>query len=48
MDINSKDTVLTLTSGGCNALNLLVNGAGHVSVTGGSGQTAPNSSVLSA
>ncbi|MEW5303500.1 MAG: hypothetical protein WDW38_001833 [Sanguina aurantia] len=30
MDINSKDTVLTLTSGGCNALNLLVNGAGHV------------------
>ena len=25
-----EDTVLTLTSGGCNALNLLLNGAGHV------------------
>jgi betaine lipid synthase len=25
-----QDTVLTLTSGGCNALNLLINGAGHV------------------
>uniref|UniRef100_A0A7S0URH5 Betaine lipid synthase n=1 Tax=Polytomella parva TaxID=51329 RepID=A0A7S0URH5_9CHLO len=30
MDINPSDTVLTLTSGGCNALNLLVNGAGKV------------------
>ncbi len=26
----STDTVLTLTSGGCNALNLLLHGAGHV------------------
>ena len=30
MDINSSDTVLTLTSGGCNSLNLLLEGAGHV------------------
>mgnify|MGYP001807148257 CR=1 FL=1 len=30
MEINPKDTVLTLTSGGCNALNLLVQGAGQV------------------
>ena len=30
MDINSSDTVLTLTSGGCNALNLLLHGAGAV------------------
>ncbi|KAG2493304.1 hypothetical protein HYH03_008440 [Edaphochlamys debaryana] len=30
MEINPNDTVLTLTSGGCNALNLLVQGAGHV------------------
>lgn len=30
MDINKSDTVLTLTSGGCNALNLLVHGAGKV------------------
>lgn len=30
MDINPSDTVLTLTSGGCNALNLLLHGAGHV------------------
>lgn len=30
MDINPKDTVLTLTSGGCNALNLLLHGAGEV------------------
>ena len=30
MDINAKDVVLTLTSGGCNALNLLINGAGEV------------------
>jgi betaine lipid synthase len=30
MRINPGDTVLTLTSGGCNALNLLLNGAGHV------------------
>ena len=29
-DINPKDTVLTLTSGGCNALNLLVHGAREV------------------
>ena len=29
MDINSSDTVLTLTSGGCNSLNLLLEGAGH-------------------
>ncbi len=29
--LTAKDTVLTLTSGGCNALNLLINGAGHVS-----------------
>jgi hypothetical protein len=33
MDINPKDTVLTLTSGGCNALNLLLHGAGEVSHT---------------
>lgn len=30
MHINANDTVLTLTSGGCNGLNLLLNGAGHV------------------
>lgn len=30
MDINPKDRVLTLTSGGCNALNLLLHGAGEV------------------
>ncbi len=30
MNINSNDVVLTLTSGGCNALNLLLHGAGHV------------------
>ncbi len=30
MDINANDTVLTLTSGGCNALNLLLHGAGEV------------------
>ena len=30
MDINAGDTVLTLTSGGCNALNLLLHGAGEV------------------
>jgi betaine lipid synthase len=30
MNINPNDTVLTLTSGGCNALNLLLHGAGHV------------------
>ena len=30
MRICPEDTVLTLTSGGCNALNLLLNGAGHV------------------
>lgn len=30
MHINANDTVLTLTSGGCNALNLLLHGAGHV------------------
>jgi betaine lipid synthase len=30
MSINADDTVLTLTSGGCNALNLLLHGAGHV------------------
>jgi betaine lipid synthase len=30
LKINSKDTVLTLTSGGCNSLNLLLHGAGQV------------------
>ncbi len=30
MDINSKDVCLTLTSGGCNALNLLLHGAAEV------------------
>eukprot|EP00195_Chlamydomonas_chlamydogama_P005703 CAMPEP_0202899678 /NCGR_PEP_ID=MMETSP1392-20130828/7850_1 /ASSEMBLY_ACC=CAM_ASM_000868 /TAXON_ID=225041 /ORGANISM="Chlamydomonas chlamydogama, Strain SAG 11-48b" /LENGTH=653 /DNA_ID=CAMNT_0049585927 /DNA_START=166 /DNA_END=2127 /DNA_ORIENTATION=- len=30
MDINPKDTVLTLTSGGCNALNLILHGAAEV------------------
>ena len=30
MDIQPDDVVLTLTSGGCNALNLLLHGAGHV------------------
>ena len=33
LKINEKDTVLTLTSGGCNSLNLLLHGAGHVSPT---------------
>jgi betaine lipid synthase len=32
MDINPKDTCLTLTSGGCNALNLLLHGANEVSL----------------
>jgi hypothetical protein len=32
--LSSKDTVLTLTSGGCNALNLLIHGAGHVRSSG--------------
>ena len=31
MKVNETDDVLTLTSGGCNALNLLLHGAGHVS-----------------
>lgn len=31
MDINANDVCLTLTSGGCNALNLLLNGAREVS-----------------
>ena len=30
LDINKADTCLTLTSGGCNALNLIVQGAGKV------------------
>jgi len=30
MNINPNDRVLTLTSGGCNALNLLLEGAGEV------------------
>lgn len=30
LKIKKDDTVLTLTSGGCNALNLLLHGAGHV------------------
>ena len=30
LDINKADTCLTLTSGGCNALNLIVHGAGKV------------------
>lgn len=30
LHINSKDTVLTLTSGGCNALNLVIHGAKEV------------------
>lgn len=30
LSISSDDNVLTLTSGGCNALNLLIHGAGHV------------------
>jgi hypothetical protein len=30
MNINSSDVCLTLTSGGCNALNLLINGAKEV------------------
>ena len=30
MEINENDTVLTLTSGGCNGLNLLLHGAGEV------------------
>jgi hypothetical protein len=28
--LTQQDTVLTLTSGGCNTLNLLIHGAGHV------------------
>jgi betaine lipid synthase len=28
--LSQADTVLTLTSGGCNTLNLLIHGAGHV------------------
>lgn len=31
LEVDKKDTILTLTSGGCNALNLLLQGAGHVS-----------------
>lgn len=30
LKINNDDTVLTLTSGGCNSLNLLLHGAGHL------------------
>ena len=30
LEVKKEDTVLTLTSGGCNALNLLLHGAGHV------------------
>ncbi len=30
LKINERDEVLTLSSGGCNALNLLLHGAGHV------------------
>ena len=30
LKINSADTVLTLTSGGCNSLNLCLHGAAHV------------------
>lgn len=30
LKINKRDTVLTLSSGGCNSLNLLLHGAGHV------------------
>ena len=30
LKVDKSDTVLTLTSGGCNALNLLLHGAGHV------------------
>ena len=30
LKINNRDEVLTLTSGGCNSLNLLLHGAGHV------------------
>jgi betaine lipid synthase len=30
LKINSADTALTLTSGGCNSLNLLLHGAGQV------------------
>lgn len=30
LKIKKDDTVLTLTSGGCNSLNLLLHGAGHV------------------
>ena len=33
LKVNSQDTVLTLTSGGCNALNLLLHGAGHVGLS---------------
>lgn len=32
LKINEKDTVLTLTSGGCNGLNLLLHGAGQVNL----------------
>lgn len=30
LKINSRDEVLTLSSGGCNSLNLLLHQAGHV------------------
>lgn len=30
LKISKRDTVLTLSSGGCNSLNLLLHGAGHV------------------
>lgn len=30
LKINKRDEVLTLSSGGCNSLNLLLHGAGHV------------------
>ena len=30
LKINRRDEVLTLSSGGCNSLNLLLHGAGHV------------------
>ena len=30
LKINKRDAVLTLSSGGCNSLNLLLHGAGHV------------------
>ena len=31
LQVSKSDTILTLTSGGCNALNLLLNNARHVS-----------------